>query len=413
MKRYFVNSELKISSSCLFFIMTLFLFITYFTMRINYDSLKNDYIRSIGVITARVVEKNPQLEKDIIPLVTKEASNEEVLKGKEILSKYGITTSLENDLFPYINKFAVRNNYSVLIIIILLTVLLSVLNYFQYGYFYRKIRKITLASQRVVEGDYEMTINENLEGDFSKLAVSFNSMRQIIRGNIDDLSNEKQFLVNLLSDISHQLKTPLSSMILYNDILINKELSKEQRETFLKNNQIQLYRMNWLIQSLLKLAKIDARAVEIVKEDQSLNDTVMDAIESLESKALEGAISVEFKGEQQVLLNHDRLWMEEALINIIKNAIEHTLPNGKVSIELMENPIYKRITIEDTGEGIDEEDLPNIFKRFYKAKTSTKSDSVGIGLALSKSIVEAHGGLIEVQSQIGIGTTFIITFIKY
>jgi signal transduction histidine kinase len=112
-------------------------------------------------------------------------------------------------------------------------------------------------------------------------------------------------------------------------------------------------------------------------------------------------------------LNHDRLWLKEAFINIIKNCIEHTPEEGEINIEVTENPIYTRVVIEDTGEGISEDDLPNIFKRFYKAKTSRKTDSVGIGLALAKSIIESHNGMIEAKSQLGKGTKFIITFLKY
>lgn len=111
-------------------------------------------------------------------------------------------------------------------------------------------------------------------------------------------------------------------------------------------------------------------------------------------------------------MNHDRLWLEEALNNIIKNGIEHTQSGGEIKIQLLENPLYKKIIIEDNGEGIKEEDLPNIFKRFYKAKASKKNDSVGIGLALSKSIVEAHDGSIEVESRVGEGTKFSIIFLK-
>lgn len=413
MNRYFTNFELKFSSFVLICLMTIFLLFTYCTMKLHYDNLKDDYIKSLGAITARVVEKNPELEKEIVPIITKEVSEKEAAKGKAILNEYGLNKNLEDGLFPYVNKTIMNNNYVLLFIFVIMAFVLGILNYFQYGYFYKRIRKLTICANRVVEGEYDISINENVEGDFSKLAVSFNSMREIIRNNLEELKTEKQFLVNLLSDISHQLKTPLSSMILYNDIMVNKELSKEQRETFLLNNQNQLNRMNWLIQSLLKLARLDAKAVEIVKENQSLNETVLDSIDSIESRALKENINIDFKEKQQVFLNHDRPWLEEALINIIKNAIEHTASNGNVNIELIENPIYKRIIIEDTGEGIREEDMPNIFKRFYKAKTSKKSDSVGIGLALAKSIVEAHNGIIEVQSRVGVGTRFTITFLKY
>ena len=195
--------------------------------------------------------------------------------------------------------------------------------------------------------------------------------------------------------------------------MVNKELSKEQRQTFLLNNQSQLHRMNWLIQSILKLAKLDANAIELVKENQSLNETVQDAVDALESKAFEGNVKIVLKEKEEIIFEHDRLWLEEALINIIKNGIEHTQKGGEILIELTESLVYQRVTIEDSGEGIREADLPNIFKRFYKAKTSKNKDSVGIGLALAKSIVESHNGMIEAKSEVGVGTKFTITFLKY
>ncbi|MCB2296352.1 HAMP domain-containing sensor histidine kinase [Clostridium tagluense] len=412
MRRYFINSGLKISTAVLLLLMTLFLLITCLCLKTHNDNLKADYIKSLGAISARVVEKNPEMEKEIIPLITKEVSKEEATRGSAFLKQYGLTESVEDELFPYVNRAIIKNNYSIILIFIIMAAILFTLNYFQYAFFYKRIRRLTFAAKKVVEGDYDIAINENKEGDFSKLAISFNSMRGIIRSNLSDLRREKQFLVDLLSDISHQLKTPLSSVILYNDIMLTKQLPSKQREDFLLNNQNQLEKMNWLIKNILKLAKLDAKAIEIVKEKQSLNETLQDAIDALESKAYDAQVVIDFKEKEEIDFKHDRLWLEEALINIIKNGIEHTPCGGTIDLELLENPLYTRITIEDTGEGINEADLPNIFKRFYKAKTSKKSDSIGIGLALSKSIVEAHKGIIEVRSKVNVGTKFIITFVK-
>ncbi|MFT5875968.1 MAG: signal transduction histidine kinase [Clostridium sp.] len=352
------------------------------------------------------------MEKEIIPLITREVSKEEAIQGSALLKQYGVTQELEDSLFPYVSRAIIKNNYSTSLSFIFMTFILFILNYFQYGFFYKRIRRLTNAAKKVVDGDYDIAINENKEGDFSKLAISFNSMREIIRSNLSDLRREKQFLADLLSDISHQLKTPLSSVILYNDIMITKKLPQNQREAFLLNNQNQLEKMNWLIKNLLKLAKLDARAIEIVKEKQSLNETVQDAIDALESKAYEAEVVITFKENGEIVFHHDRLWLEEALINIIKNGIEHNAVGGTINLELVENPLYKRIIIEDTGEGISEADLPNIFKRFYKAKAGRKSESIGIGLALSKSIIEAHNGMIEVRSKVDVGSKFIITFIN-
>ena len=183
-KKYFVNSEIKISTVILLFIMTLFLIITSLCLKSHNDDLKNDYIKSLGAITQRVVAKDPQMEKEIIPLITKEVSKKEAARGKTLLKEYGLTQDLEDELFPYVSTTIIKNNYSIILIFIFMAVILFVLNYFQYSFFYKRIRKLTLAAKNVVEGDYDIDINENREGDFSKLAISFNSMRGIIKSNL-------------------------------------------------------------------------------------------------------------------------------------------------------------------------------------------------------------------------------------
>ncbi len=412
MKRYFINAELRFSSIIILILMVFFYTVTSLSLNDHQHKLKQGYIDSVGAIAEKVIEKNPELEKEIMPLVTKEPTKEESKKGRELLKQYGVTSDLENNLFPYTDKTIKSNNNLIICIFIMITLIFLTLNYLVQRIFYNRVRKLTFGAKKVMEGEYDIALNENAEGDFSKLAISFNSMKDIIRNNIDDLNKEKQFLVDLLSDISHQLKTPLSSMIIYNDIMQSNELPEEKRKTFLLSNQNQLERMNGLIKSILKLAKLDAKAIELNKENQSMNETIQAAIDALTSKAIEGGVEVIFNDTQEIFFEQDNLWLEEAFINIIKNAIEHTQSGGIIKIELTENPLFKRVTIEDTGEGIKEEDLPNIFKRFYKTKNTKKSDSIGIGLALSKSIVEAHSGIIDVTSKIGLGTKFIITFVR-
>ena len=141
----------------------------------------------MGAITARVVEKNPEMEKEIIPLITKEVSKKETIKGSAFLKQYGLTEGLEDELFPYVSSTIKENNYSIILIFILMAAILFTLNYFQYSFFYKRIRRLTYAAKKVVEGEYDISINENREGDFSKLAISFNSMRGIIRSNLNEL----------------------------------------------------------------------------------------------------------------------------------------------------------------------------------------------------------------------------------
>lgn len=413
MNGYFNNPGLKKSSAVLLLIMVIYIICSCTIIRINNENLKKDYIKVLGSVAAKVIEKNPEMEREIVPLMVGELREEEAARGREILREYGLSEELENILFPYIKGSFRKNTVAMLTAGTLLAALLFFLNYLQFGYFYRNIRAFNLAAKRIVEGDYNLKLSEDKEGDLSKLTESFNSMGEVIRANIAALKKEKEFIVNLLSDISHQLKTPLSSMMIYNDILLNRNLSREQSQTFLLNNQNQLYRMQWLIQNLLKLAKLDADAIELQIEEQSLNNTVEEAIEALEGKALEEKVNVGFVETGEIVFKHDRLWFQEALINVIKNGIEHTGEGGSVTVTLEENPLFTRIRVRDNGEGIDEEDLVNIFKRFYKSKGSKKTDSIGIGLSLAKSIVEKHGGYIEAESRLDEGTTIIMTFLKY
>lgn len=412
MNGYFVNAELKRSSVIFLGLFALFLVLMVFFLQLHHERLKADYIDTMGAIAYRIETRDSELAREIIPLITRTASAGDIQKGRSLLSQYGLTGDLEETLFPYLNKVIWKNYSSLTGVFLLMVVVFLILNYFQYAYFYERIRRITVGARKLIEGDYDIAIHEDREGDLAKLANAFNSMGNVIRNNLSELNKEKQFLVDLMSDISHQLKTPLSSLIVYNDIMLNKDLAPEQREAFLQKKHDQLERMKWLIYSILKLAKLDAKSIEFRKEEQSLNETIQNAIEALESKATLGGVKIVFTETEEVSFLHDREWLEEALINIIKNGIEHTAGGGLIAIGVMENPLYRRITIQDTGEGIREEDLPNIFKRFYKSPLSPKSESLGIGLALAKSIVESHEGIIEAQSQVGVGTMFVITFIK-
>lgn len=256
-----------------------------------------------------------------------------------------------------------------------------------------------------------MNIYEEKEGDFTKLSFGFNNMRSIIQSQMVDLKKEKEFLVNLLSDISHQLKTPLAALIVYNDILSKPEITDENRNKFLENSKNQLSRMEWLIKSMLKLAKVDARAIEFSIKENSLNQTIEEVLEMLKVMAQTNNVQLCFNEElaqTQIYAEYDEQWLEEALINIVKNCIEHSA-GGKVAVSIEETPINTKVIIKDNGEGIDEKALPNIFKRFYKGG---KSDSIGIGLSLSKSIVEAQQGYIEVKSKVNEGTEFKVILMK-
>ncbi|MGE8204949.1 HAMP domain-containing sensor histidine kinase [Heyndrickxia sp. NPDC080065] len=406
------NPEMK--KTLRFFFLSLLFFgvlIGYGTYYIS-QQFKTDYIESNAAITGAILKQHPELQDELVSLLTKNVSADEKQAGMEVLAKYGISSNLSMKFFPKLTDlFRSIILFSTVSLLLLFVCLLGFHYQFSRSMFTR-IRELTRFADEVLEGKTLTSLPEIREGDFSKLIHSFNRMRFVIQQNIAELKKEKRFLVDLMSDISHQLKTPLAALSMYNEIMIEKELSKEQKMMFLDQGRQQLERMNWLIQSLLKLAKLDVGAIQFQKRNASLTQTVRGSVEILKELASQKGIHVQVTSEQECFMKHDADWMTESLLNVIKNAIEHTTSGGNVSIKVNETDTLYKIQIQDHGEGIEREEIKNIFKRFYKGKKNKKSGSVGIGLSLSKSIVEGHNGIIQVDSQIGVGTTFTFVFSK-
>lgn len=225
------------------------------------------------------------------------------------------------------------------------------------------------------------------------------------------LKQDKIKLTNAISDISHQLKTPLTSMMVMTDLLNDDKLPVTKRTEFTHNIQIQLERIEWLVSSLLKLSKIDAETVKFKKEAVTVKQLIQKALEPLliPMDIKEQTLSV--KGSDEVTFIGDLNWTAEAVLNILKNCVEHTPEGGMLSISFSENALFTEIVISDNGKGIHKEDLPYIFQRFYKGRNAG-ADSIGIGLAMAQSIVRSQNGDIEVKSEENLGTSFIIKFYK-
>ncbi len=413
--RNMINPEVKRSSAIVLILVIIFMIVINIGLNLSFNSIKNSYIDGRAALIGELSDKYPELEGELVEVAFKEPKAEVINRGNEILNDYGYGETLEFRFINTINESFRESRFIFMIMIMSFGVAIMGINYFQYEIIYSRVRNLTKASKHILEGNYEMNIYEEKEGDFAKLSYGFKNMIGIIQSQMIDLNKEKDFLVNLLSDISHQLKTPLSALIVYNDILSRPVIDDENRTRFLENSKNQLSRMDWLIKSMLKLAKVDARAIDFHIKENNLNHTVEEVIESLGVMAKENDVKVNFdysnvedEGNKRIICSYDEQWLGEALINIIKNSIEHS-NHGEVNITLEETPINTKIIIEDNGEGISKSDLPNIFKRFHKGG---KSDSVGIGLSLSKSIVEAQDGYIEVKSEIGIGTEFKVVLMK-
>ncbi|OPJ60842.1 sensor histidine kinase [Clostridium oryzae] len=413
MTRYFLNPELKRSSLIIAASMLIFTAAIFVLLSISYDNIKDSYIRNNMALVGGIVDKHPELKDEIIPLITQKQTSSNIAKGKRILKDFDYDQSLNISLIQGINSDYNFIRISCIIILLTLGIVIVIFNYINHVNMYKKIRKLIVASENIANFNYKIDIyEEKEEGLFSRLAVSFSNMRQIVKNNYEQVNKEKNFLVNILSDISHQLKTPISSLIIYNDILLNRKVSEADRVKFLENSGNQLNRIEWLVKSLLQLAKLDAGVIKFQRINSDLTETVQAAVASLGARAEEAKVNLVFNGiGKPIMMKHDTNWMCEALINIIKNAIEHTSAFGRVTVILEKTHVCARIIIEDNGEGIEKEELPHIFQRFYKGKENKNSESVGIGLALAKSIVESHEGIVSVESCKGQGTKFSVVFL--
>ncbi|HHU63424.1 MAG TPA: HAMP domain-containing histidine kinase [Clostridiales bacterium] len=275
---------------------------------------------------------------------------------------------------------------------------------------YGQIRQLARYARRVGNGDYSLDIRNNEEGDISILKNEIYKITTMLREQAQALKKDKAVLARSLADISHQLKTPMTSISVLNDLLYEAP-SQEVRRQFLDRMRSQINRMEWLISSLLKLSKLDAGAVTMKRDGIRVKNLVDRAVASMAVPLDIKMQEVRVKGPDHAKYIGDFNWSCEALINVLKNCIEHTPEGGVIDISFEENPIYTMIKISDTGVGIHKEDIPHIFDRFYKGKNAAE-DSVGIGLAMARAIIDKQGGDITVSSEEGRGTQFIIKFYK-
>ncbi|MDO5294666.1 MAG: HAMP domain-containing sensor histidine kinase [bacterium] len=276
---------------------------------------------------------------------------------------------------------------------------------------YAQIKKLTEYISDFQYGEESLDLLDNREGELSILKNQLYKLCLTLLHQKELLRKDKIFLANAISDISHQLRTPLTSITVMADLLEQQDLSEQKRKQFTRNILNSLERMRWLIESLLKISKLDAGSVVFKRETVKIQQLIKKACSSfLVQMDIQDQMLV-IEGEEALEFDCDIAWTLEAISNIVKNCMEHTGPGGTIRISYSDNHLYTSIVIEDTGVGIAKEDLPHIFERFYRGKNAS-IDSVGIGLALSKSIVTEQKGVIEVESEPGVGTTFRLKFYR-
>lgn len=285
-----------------------------------------------------------------------------------------------------------------------------------YRYFREQDRLLEDAVARIQEyiaGNPDARIECNEEGELYRLFHEINSLAAILNAKAVNEGQSRAFLQNTISDISHQLKTPLAALGIYNGI-IQSEAQTDGLATiqeFSDLSEQELDRIETLVQNLLKITKFDAGTIVMEKSVENIAEMMSDVKRHFDFRAGQEGKEIILTGGENLSFSCDRSWILEAVCNIVKNALDHTQSGDKIEIIWGQSASAVRITIKDNGSGICPEDLHHIFKRFYRSRYSQDTQGIGLGLPLAKSVVEAHNGTIEVDSRMGFGTVFYLNFL--
>ena len=368
-----------------------------------YSKIVNEKINDI---INNVMEKYPEVkEEDILKIINNRDDSSE-----NILEKYGYDDELSyiKELRENINKNLI--NTAVLIGIFGIASLSIFMRYVLIQE--KELKEINEYIKEVNNKNYSLKIEDNKDGELSRLRNELYKTTVILREAAENSEEEKEKLSIAIADISHQLKTPLTSIrIMLDNISNNPDMPQEIREDFIQDISKQVEHMSSLVISLLKTAKFDAGTIKMENEEIDAKKLIDSVINNLAILIEIKEIEVITKIDEKAIFIADYKWQQEALTNILKNAIEHSQPKSNIYIIVENTSIFLKIKIKDEGQGIEQKDLKHIFERFYKAKNCNE-DSIGIGLSLAKTIIEQNNGYIKATSEVGKGTLFEIKYIK-
>lgn len=284
-----------------------------------------------------------------------------------------------------------------------------------FWYFYQQHKLIGVAVSAIdkyLKGDTNARIACDREGELYKLFHSVNTLAAVLNAHAENELRSKEFLRDTISDISHQLKTPIAALSIYNEMVQGEAERLPEIKKFTILSEQELNRIETLVQNLLEITKLDAGTIIIEKSVENVADMVKDIELHFAYRAKQERKEIILSGADNITLFCDRDWIIEAISNIVKNALDHTGTGDRVMIDWKGLPDLTQITIKDTGSGIHPEDIHYIFKRFYRSRFSKDTQGIGLGLPLAKAIIEAHDGNITVDSELGKGSVFNITFLN-
>ncbi len=354
------------------------------------------------------------MEQGISPAMIASAikNAESTREGAALLKKIGHTETASVRLFPDIDR-SVRAFAGIAAgMAALPAIALAVMSI----HFLWKREKMYRQAESIIsqfsEGNFERHLPQNAEGSIYQLFSAMEELAVALRAQSRKEQQMKAFLKDTISDISHQLKTPLAALHMYTEIIAEEPGHKEIVERFSEKTMQSLERIEQLVQALLKVSRIDAGSIVFHKEWHSALALIESAAADLSVRAQKEGKKLIMEGDPAQMLLCDGSWTREAVANLIKNALDHTDEGGVVTVSWECSPAVFRMTVSDDGCGIAEEDIYHVFKRFYRSKRDGGRQGIGLGLPLAKSIVEGQDGILSVSSTPGEGTVFTITFLS-
>ncbi|MBY2476729.1 HAMP domain-containing histidine kinase [Clostridioides difficile] len=399
------------------------LIVTLVCILFEYNRLHKLYeyqIRNTQSIAGILIEKYPNDEIDIVKSIYN-SDYSKVAIGEKAFKKfgYGLENKMSNDknFGIYLKSFFKE---SVSVFVVMFIVITGIIYYF-IRYINKRLSKIYFIvdkmsqenylkdSTELEDTGYLVEYNEYFkEGTFSKINNCLYELNRSLKIKFIKLEKEKESVKSLVTDISHQLKTPLASLKLYNTLLIEEDLEEDEAQEFLVTNKNSINKLESLINSLVNISRLEISMISIKKEDNDIKNTILDAVKSVLPKAKSKNITLNLNEFNSRIIPHDKKWTEESIFNVLDNAVKYTQMNGEINISVEETANYFKIIIEDNGSGIKKSEFNNIFKRFYRG-ISEEIESIegsGVGLYLSRKILEEQGGNIMVSSKVGVGSKF-------
>ena len=397
LKKYIIST--LIVFICLFI---LFLFLNIY----EYKTYTKNFNNKISAIINVIKKDYPKItDKEIIKII-----NNDKVETNDFFNKYGIDVNNKSILIKndrdYHKFLAINLSFLTITVVILLII------YIRYNYKKEKdIKDIIKCIEQINKKNYEIQIDSISEDELSILKNEIYKTTIMLKEAAENSSKDKLNLKKSLEDISHQLKTPLTSiLVMLDNIIEDSNMEEKIRNDFIVDIKRNVLNINFLVQSLLKLSKFDANTIHFVKQENDLKTIVEESIKNVSTLCDLRNINIKLNIKENSKIICDDKWQIEALTNIIKNAIEHSKNNSNIIINIENNNVYSMIEVIDFGEGIAKKDIKHIFERFYRCK-NTKTDSIGIGLALAKTIIEEDKGTISVESN-KLETKFIIKYYK-